>query len=140
MLTAMSDPEVTVMPPFAVLQPASFGWRALALMIDAAILSVINGALMTLTLSPFANVVGCWLYYALFESGRWQATPGKHLLKMVVVTEDYETLSFARASGRFIGKAVSGMFFGIGFWMAAFTQKRQALHDIMARCLVLKVG
>jgi uncharacterized RDD family membrane protein YckC len=47
-------------------------------------------------------------------------------------------ISFARASGRFFGKILSGMILGIGFLMAGFTQRKQALHDILAGCLVLR--
>lgn len=38
-----------------------------------------------------------WLYRALFESGRWRATPGKLALGMRVVDDDGGRLSFRRA-------------------------------------------
>jgi uncharacterized RDD family membrane protein YckC len=47
-------------------------------------------------------------------------------------------ITFARASGRFFGKILSGMILGIGFLMAGFTARKQALHDILAGCLVLR--
>jgi uncharacterized RDD family membrane protein YckC len=46
-------------------------------------------------------------------------------------------ISFARANGRFFGKWVSGMIMNIGYLMAGFTEKKQALHDILAGCLVV---
>ncbi|HRU62302.1 MAG TPA: RDD family protein, partial [Bacteroidia bacterium] len=48
-----------------------------------------------------------------------------------------ERITFLRATGRYFGKIISGMILYIGFIMAAFTEKRQALHDLMAECLVV---
>jgi uncharacterized RDD family membrane protein YckC len=79
-----------------------------------------------------------WIYYALLESSVWQATIGKKLLGLKVTDLAGNRISFARASGRFFGKILSGMILGIGFLMAGFTQRKQALHDILAGCLVLR--
>jgi uncharacterized RDD family membrane protein YckC len=46
-------------------------------------------------------------------------------------------LSFARATGRYFSKMISGLTIGIGYIMAGFTQQKQALHDIIAGCLVV---
>ncbi len=79
-----------------------------------------------------------WLYFALFESSSWQATPGKRALGLYVTDMQYRPISFARATGRNLGKIVSGMILYIGFLMAGFTEKKQALHDMLADCLVLR--
>jgi len=56
----------------------------------------------------------------------------------VKVTDmDGNRISFARANGRFFGKILSFLFFFVGYLMAAFTQKKQGLHDIIFRCLVV---
>jgi uncharacterized RDD family membrane protein YckC len=47
-------------------------------------------------------------------------------------------IGFGKASGRHFGKILSGMILSIGYIMAAFTEKKQALHDKMAGCLVVK--
>ena len=48
-------------------------------------------------------------------------------------------ITFGRASGRFFAKIVSGLIpLGIGFIMAGFTERKQALHDMIASCLVLR--
>ena len=48
-------------------------------------------------------------------------------------------LSFGHATGRFFAKIVSGMVpLAIGYIMAAFTERKQALHDLIAGTLVLK--
>jgi uncharacterized RDD family membrane protein YckC len=79
-----------------------------------------------------------WLYFASFESSRWQATPGKRALGLVVTDLAGRRVSFARASGRNLGKHISEFIFMLGFAMAGFTVKKQALHDMMASCLVLR--
>jgi uncharacterized RDD family membrane protein YckC len=81
--------------------------------------------------------VGSWLYHAGMESSRHQATLGKKALGIIVTDMNGNRISFARANGRFFGKWVSGMIMNIGYLMAAFTEKKQALHDILAGCLVV---
>ena len=83
-------------------------------------------------------VVAVWLYYAILESGHNQATIGKMAVGIKVTDMYGERISFGRATGRYFGKIISGMIVYIGFIMAGFTERRQALHDIMANCLVLK--
>ena len=85
------------------------------------------------------GIVGGWLYYAYCESSEWQATPGKKVLNLSVTDISGNRISFARASGRFFAKMISGLIpFGIGYIMAGFTEKKQALHDMIASCLVLR--
>jgi uncharacterized RDD family membrane protein YckC len=79
-----------------------------------------------------------WIYYASMESSSWQATLGKKILGLSVTDLAGNRITFARASGRFFGKILSGMILGIGFLMAGFTARKQALHDILAGCLVLR--
>jgi uncharacterized RDD family membrane protein YckC len=83
-------------------------------------------------------VVVSWMYYALLESSGAQATPGKAALGLKVTDEEGRRISFARASGRHFAKIFSWLIVGIGFVMAAFTAKRQALHDKVAGTLVLR--
>jgi len=58
----------------------------------------------------------------------------------VVVTDlQGNRISFARASGRFFAKLISGLIpFAIGYILAGITEKKQALHDMIAGCLVLR--
>ncbi len=79
-----------------------------------------------------------WLYYASLESSSLQATLGKRLLGLYVTDMKGQRISFARASGRFLGMSLEQLTLFIGFLMAGFTAKKQALHDILAGCLVLK--
>jgi len=91
-----------------------------------------------LALLGLAVVVGQWLYYALQERSRHQATPGKRLLGLAVVDEALRPIGFGRATGRHFGKILSGLIFNVGFLMAAFTARKQALHDLLAGTRVVR--
>jgi uncharacterized RDD family membrane protein YckC len=82
-------------------------------------------------------VAASWIYYALMESSAKGATLGKMALGIHVTDLTGNRISFARASGRYFGKIISGLILYIGYIMAGFTQQKQALHDIMAGCLVI---
>jgi uncharacterized RDD family membrane protein YckC len=84
------------------------------------------------------SVLTPWLYYALFEAGKWQATPGKRLLGVFVTDLDGHRISFARASGRYFSKFISSLIFGIGYVIAGLTQNKQSLHDKIASTLVYR--
>jgi uncharacterized RDD family membrane protein YckC len=80
-----------------------------------------------------------WLYFAGMESSERQATFGKSVLSLRVTDYEGRRLSFGHATGRFFAKIVSGMVpLAIGYIMAAFTAKKQALHDLIAGTLVLR--
>lgn len=80
-----------------------------------------------------------WLYFAYLESGEKQATWGKQALGLYVTELNGNRISFGRASGRFFAKIISGLIpLGIGYIMAGFTERKQALHDMIAGCLVLR--
>ena len=91
-------------------------------------------------LAYIGAIVGSWLYFAKFESGASQATPGKRIMGLKVTNANGERISFGRATGRFFGKIVTGIIpFGIGWMMAGFTGRKQALHDMMASsCVVFR--
>jgi uncharacterized RDD family membrane protein YckC len=79
-----------------------------------------------------------WLYYSLLESSAWQATLGKKALGLEVTDLDGNRIRFGRATGRFFAKIISSIILGIGYIMAGFTEKKQALHDILAGTLVIR--
>ena len=76
-------------------------------------------------------------YYALQESGPHQATLGKRALGIKVTDLAGQRLSFSQALGRWAAAAISYLSFYIGFLMAAFTERKQALHDLIAGSLVV---
>lgn len=78
------------------------------------------------------------LYFALMEASEKQATLGKMALGIKVTTMEGNRLTFLNALGRNLGKIISGAILYIGYIMAGFTEKKQALHDMMANALVVK--
>ncbi|MFT9214669.1 MAG: RDD family protein [Acetobacter malorum] len=79
------------------------------------------------------------LYFILFESSRFRATPGKRLCQLEVTTLQGERISIARATVRFLIKAfISFPILHIGVLMVAFTRQKQGLHDLIAGTLVLR--
>lgn len=140
---------------------AGFWLRFVALIIDWFITSIMGGFIggvfgvvlglmmsgssSSENLAIAANFVGMaigmilsWLYYAFCEASSWQATPGKKALGLRVTGLDGAPITFWRASGRYWGKLLSAMILLIGYFMAGFTEKKQALHDIMAGTLVVR--
>jgi uncharacterized RDD family membrane protein YckC len=85
------------------------------------------------------SIIVSWLYFAYLESGEKQATWGKQILSIYVTDLSGNRISFSRASGRFFAKIITRLIpFWIGYIMAGFTERRQALHDMIASTLVLR--
>lgn len=150
---------------FATARPvvyAGFWLRAVAYLIDLMLLALIGmiaimlplmaqGAIpadkpwfllternrQVLAIQLLVEMLG-WLYFAAFESSSWQATPGKRILGLKVTDLQGRRVTFARASGRFWGKLLSQFTLFFGFIMAGITPRKQALHDLLASCLVVR--
>ncbi|MEO0084313.1 MAG: RDD family protein [candidate division WOR-3 bacterium] len=121
-------------------QYAGFWRRFLAGLIDGLIL-LVPTAIIQAIFKPagrFFGIIAVWLYYALMESSAYQATLGKQVLGIMVTDIYGNRISFGRATARHFAKIVSTLTLLIGYIMAGFTQKKQALHDIIADCLVIK--
>ena len=80
------------------------------------------------------------IYWPLLESSERQATFGKQLLGLQVEHADGGRTSFLRALGRNLAKFISAIPLGIGFLIAAFTGRKQCLHDMIAKCVVVRTG
>jgi uncharacterized RDD family membrane protein YckC len=144
--------------------PVGYGgfWiRFVAYLIDAILLNIvfgIIGAILGVSLIPadpakidpmeamsslgtfqLVALVVTWLYFALMESSPRGATVGKMVCGLRVVTEQGARLTFLNATGRFFAKFISAIILFIGYLMAAFTDRKRALHDIIAGTLVIKV-
>ncbi len=99
---------------------------------------LLSAFLIFFVIGVIGSIIISWLYFALMESSNKKATLGKMVLNLIVTDENGVKLTFGRASGRYFGKILSGLILNIGFIMAAFTEKKQALHDILAGTLVLE--
>ncbi|HVW01248.1 MAG TPA: RDD family protein [Planctomycetaceae bacterium] len=142
-------------------QYAGFWLRLVAMIIDGFVLLIpgmvlgfmigivlalaLHNAMGQEELAVVANMVGNlfgiglrWLYEAVMESSKYQATVGKMALGLKVTDLEGRRISFGRASGRYFGKILSAFICFIGFFMAGFTEKKQALHDMLAGALVVR--
>jgi len=95
------------------------------------------GMMAAPTVGGILGLVVGWLYFALQESSAQQATLGKRALGIKVTDGNGMRIGFGRATGRFFGKLLSGLIFAIGFMLAGWTEKKQALHDMLANTLVV---
>lgn len=136
-------------PPALTEQPryAGFWIRLLAYIIDAMILGAITYPLIQVLNSMgigdrYTNVLSIaisWMYFAVFESSDWMASPGKKVLGLIVTDEQGMKISVGLATRRYFAKILSGLLLGIGFFMIAFTARKQGLHDKIFHTLVLRV-
>ena len=78
------------------------------------------------------------LYFSFMESSKLQATIGKLALGLIVTDVNGGKLDFTKAFIRNLCKVISDFTCLIGYIIAGFTEKRQALHDIIAGTLVVK--
>ncbi|MEM7702241.1 MAG: RDD family protein [Pseudomonadota bacterium] len=77
-------------------------------------------------------------YFTGFEGSPKQATPGKMAMGLVVTNQEGGRLSWPHVLVRFLAKFLSLAVFLIGFIMVAFTPRKQGLHDLLARTLVVR--
>lgn len=82
--------------------------------------------------------ISVWLYYAFLESSEKQATLGKQLIGVIVTDVKGNKISFLRATGRFFGRALSGLPLCIGYLLPIITEKKQTLHDMITGTIVVK--
>lgn len=85
----------------------------------------------------FAGVVAT-LYFVLMESSDKQATFGKSVFGLRVTNMQGGRISLGQAFIRYFGKFLSVITLYIGFMMAGWTEKKQALHDKLAGTLVVR--
>jgi uncharacterized RDD family membrane protein YckC len=116
---------------------AGFWLRVAASLIDSVLLGFVGGILGTKENGLLALLI--WLaYFSAMECSKYQGTLGKIALGLRVTDLNGTRLTPLNAVGRNLGKILSSLILGIGFLMAAFTAKKQALHDILAGTLVVK--
>jgi uncharacterized RDD family membrane protein YckC len=130
---------------------AGFWRRAVAYLIDVALLTGIGIAAFALWAQalrpdaligwletyPWVPLLVQGLYFALLESSRLQGTLGKALLGLRVSDYDGRRIGLLRAIVRYFGRLISELILMLGFLMVLFTERKQGLHDFLARTYVL---
>ena len=145
--SAQSTPLATLKREVAY---AGFWRRLLAWFIDLLVLSAVGGTILVLvtTLAPgnldaLANVAPVtaaigWAYFILFETSPARGTLGKIALNLFVADVHGDPITYRRAAFRYLFKSLSTLCLGLGWLMAAFTPRKQALHDLLAGTVVLR--
>jgi uncharacterized RDD family membrane protein YckC len=119
---------------------AGFWLRFVAVIIDSIIIGIVSGILGAIV-PPLASIINLLVaggYYVYLESSEYQGTVGKILLGLKVTDLKGQRITPQMATIRFFGRIISGIILGIGYLMAAFTEKKQALHDLIANTLVIQ--
>jgi uncharacterized RDD family membrane protein YckC len=135
---------------FGLLRYAGFWIRAVAFAIDLIILTLLflfvaafclrnyGGDSYSLRPITIQSVIS-FLYFALFWSSPMQATLGQKFCGLKVVDGiGARRISLMRALSRTFALVLSGLLLGIGYLMAAFTERKRALHDMVADTCVVK--
>lgn len=79
-----------------------------------------------------------FLYWIFLEASIWQASLGKRIMGLKVVNKDGDRPTLLQSANRNLLKVLSGIILFIGFLMAGWTDKKQALHDKIPNMLVIK--
>lgn len=117
---------------------AGFWRRCAAYLIDNLILFVPSTiVLMIPILGIFVYLGGRWAYFALMESSPSQATLGKRAMGIMATDGKGQRLSLGQATGRYFAGAISWITLYIGYAMAGWTSRKQALHDLIADTCVV---
>jgi uncharacterized RDD family membrane protein YckC len=128
---------------------AGFWARVAAYFVDYAVVMVLSLAIgiTAFLIGDIAPMLGSiviflvnLLYWPVMESSARQATFGKSLVGIKVTDMNGRRTTFLRAFLRNLAKIISALPLGIGFLLAAFTGRKQALHDMLTKSLVVRSG
>ena len=134
---------------------AGFWIRFVAYILDAIVLYIAQYVLMYLFMDDLTNIneynfwsiyskllsvstITSLLYFAGMESSVRQGTLDKMALNLKVVDRNGQRITFMNALGRYLGKILSTVILMVGFIMAGFDSKKQALHDKLAGTFVIQ--
>ena len=149
---AVPAPTPPAAAPSAGTQYAGFWTRVVACVIDGLVSSVLAGVffipaafLDSLGVIATLNLIGglvvlAWtIYNHLYLVKKDGATVGKKAMKVRVQMDDGSEMTWGTVLLReIVGKAVSEAIASIGFLMVAFTAKKQGLHDMISKTVVVK--
>jgi uncharacterized RDD family membrane protein YckC len=105
---------------------------------DQQVFSLIIAYYVTLLIVSIIGFIAGVAYFAGLHASKWQATIGKKILGLKVTDVSGNRITFWRALGRYAAMAFLSGIFLIGYIIAAFTEKKQSLHDLIASTIVIK--
>ena len=85
----------------------------------------------------FNNIL-TMIYFIVMEAGKNNATIGKQIVGIKVVTTNGAPITLQDSLVRNLCKILSAALLMIGFIMVAFSVKKQGLHDMIAGTLVIE--
>jgi uncharacterized RDD family membrane protein YckC/DNA-directed RNA polymerase subunit M/transcription elongation factor TFIIS len=153
--------DLAIVNEFPDLEPATFGPRYLAFVVDLIILTLLAGVgafigslfgmlfnfygwssaqMLSWGVMALATLVIWGLYFSRGESGAARATLGKWSLGMIVLRDDNLPQSKQQAMKRAACALLSLLTLFIGFIICAFRPDRKALHDLMSKTKVIWQG
>ena len=141
--------------PAGHVQYAGFWIRTAAVLIDYVILSAINIAIsivlvggaalsgdpntgMAALAVTYLLAVATGMTYEMYFLVKKGATPGKMALGLRVIRVSRGPITWGLAFGRQLGKSVSAMILGFGYFMAGWDPEKRALHDRICDTRVIK--
>ena len=116
---------------------AGFWYRVLAGLVDNIILAFVSTLLVFMGI-PFLGFFIYWLYFVILQSSEKRSTLGMRVCDIKIHDEHFNRLGFWRLTGRYFATGLSGIILLIGFFMIAFTKRKQGLHDLVARTIHTK--
>lgn len=122
----------------------SLGLLSLPFMVVDAFVSGRDGVSEVYSILEWSSFIGpgilaVWFYFAGMESSRYSATLGKVIFGICVADRYGRRLSLRKATVRNVAKLLGAPLL-VSFLIAAFTPRKQALHDVIAGTLVLDCG
>jgi uncharacterized RDD family membrane protein YckC len=153
--------DLAVVNEFPDLEPAGFGPRYLAYLVDNIIMMLLAGAgffvgtlfgllfnfygwsiadQLALGVSIVATL-GLWgFYFSAGESGSARATLGKWSIGLIVLRDDNKPQTRQQAFARAASAFVTSLTLYIGFIMCCFRSDKKAMHDLMSKSKVVWQG
>jgi uncharacterized RDD family membrane protein YckC len=122
---------------------ATFWRRLIAYVLDAIPFFILRvPAIYFLEMDPIVMEIvsgALFMFYYILMEYFWQATLGKMTLDLKVINKDHQPLRLWQVIIRNLGKYISALPLGYGFFRILAPHRLQTIHDELARCLVVRV-
>ena len=157
-------PELSLLFQQTALEPAGFGPRFVAFLVDCVLMAVMAvtawfvaifatkifgflynfseyaTGIMYLILGSTIQLILWAIYFSTWESGQNRATLGKVALRLIVLQNDDQPVTSRQGALRTVYGVLTVLTVFAGFVMCAFRSDRRALHDLMSKTKVVWRG
>jgi uncharacterized RDD family membrane protein YckC len=120
---------------------ASFGTRFVAALIDVILIGVVGGvsrAIFTFALAQLVSTLAGLAYYTYLEGSPSGQTLGKRAMNIRVVDiATGESIGTTRALIRYVGRIISAIPCGLGYFWMLWDNEKQTWHDKLATSVVV---